>query len=225
LGVAFSEPVADGPEIQRAVNETLAGGFTCDSALALIAEIRRQHTEIPIGLLVYYNVILKRGVKRFYADAQHTGVDSILYADLPVEAFDEVAAAAEEFRIAPIFIASPLTSDDRLQQIARHARGYVYVVSRLGITGVEERYDADLQNLLSRLRQQTELPLFVGFGVSTPQQAQKIVALGADGVITGSQVIKLARTDRDQLGAYVQSMKDAVSRATAAASHSRPRGH
>lgn len=210
LGVAFSEPVADGPEIQRAVNETLATGFTCDDAFELIAAVRKQHQEIPIGLLVYYNVVLKRGVRNFYAAAHQAGVDSILIADLPVESADEVSAAAGEFHIAPIFIVSSLTSDQRLAAIAGLARGYIYVVSRLGITGVEERYDADLQNLLLRLRRQTKLPLFVGFGVSTPEQAQKIVALGADGVITGSRVIQLARSQRSSVAEYIESMKQAV---------------
>ncbi|MFN8656253.1 MAG: tryptophan synthase subunit beta [Candidatus Obscuribacterales bacterium] len=210
LGVAFSEPVADGPEIQRAVNETLATGFTCDDAFDLIAAVRKQHQDMPIGLLVYYNVVLKRGVRNFYAAAHQAGVDSILIADLPVESADEVSAAAAEFHIAPIFIVSSLTSEERLAAIASQARGYIYVVSRLGITGVEERYDADLQNLLSRLRRQTKLPLFVGFGVSTPEQARKIVALGADGVITGSRVIQLARSQRSSVTEYIESMKQAV---------------
>ncbi len=210
LGVAFSEPVADGPEIQKAVNETLATGFTCDDAFDLIAAVRKQHQEIPIGLLVYYNVVLKRGVRNFYAAAHQAGVDSILIADLPVESADEVSAAAAEFHIAPIFIVSSLTSEERLAAIASQARGYIYVVSRLGITGVEERYDADLQNLLLRLRRQTKLPLFVGFGVSTPEQARKIVALGADGVITGSRVIQLARSQRSSVAEYIESMKQAV---------------
>lgn len=210
LGVAFSEPVADGPEIQQAVNETLASGFTCDQAFDLIAAVRKRHQEIPIGLLVYYNIVLKRGIRNFYAAAHQAGVDSILIADLSVECAHEVAAAAEEFRIAPIFIVSSLTSDERLAAIARHARGYIYVVSRLGITGVEERYDADLQKLLVRLRQRTQLPLFVGFGVSTPEQAQKIVGLGADGVITGSRVIQLARSQPGAVAEYIESMKHAV---------------
>lgn len=210
LGVAFSEPVADGPEIQKAVNETLATGFTCDDAFDLIAAVRKQHQDIPIGLLVYYNVVLKRGVRNFYAAAHQAGVDSILIADLPVESADEVSAAAGEFHIAPIFIVSSLTSEERLAAIASQARGYIYVVSRLGITGVEERYDADLQNLLLRLRRQTKLPLFVGFGVSTPEQARRIVALGADGVITGSRVIQLARSQRSSVAEYIESMKQAV---------------
>lgn len=210
LGVAFSEPVADGPEIQKAVNETLATGFTCDDAFDLIAAVRKQQQAIPIGLLVYYNVVLKRGVRNFYAAAHQAGVDSILIADLPVESADEVSAAAGEFHIAPIFIVSSLTSEERLAAIASQARGYIYVVSRLGITGVEERYDADLQNLLLRLRRQTKLPLFVGFGVSTPEQARRIVALGADGVITGSRVIQLARSQRSSVAEYIESMKQAV---------------
>ncbi len=210
LGVAFSEPVADGPEIQKAVNETLATGFTCDDAFDLIAAVRKQHQAIPIGLLVYYNVVLKRGVRNFHAAAHQAGVDSILIADLPVESADEVSAAAGEFHIAPIFIVSSLTREERLAAIASKARGYIYVVSRLGITGVEERYDADLQNLLLRLRRQTKLPLFVGFGVSTPEQARRIVALGADGVITGSRVIQLARSQRSSVAEYIESMKQAV---------------
>lgn len=207
LGIAFSEPVADGPVIQQAVNETLASGFSVDDALAIIAKVRIAHEELPIGLLVYYNVVLKRGVQRFYEDAKNAGVDSVLIADLPPESIEEVASIADQCEIAQILIASPLTSDERLQLIAKYARGYVYVVSRLGITGVEERYDEALQELLARLRKQTQLPLFVGFGVSSPAQAAKMAQLGADGVITGSRIIELARTAGDQVSEYVKSMQ------------------
>lgn len=217
LGVAFSEPVADGPEIQRAVNETLANAFSVDQALTLLRTIRQRHKDVPIGLLVYYNVVLKRGIDRFYRDCRAAGVDSILIADLPIEAADEVSACAKDTGIAQIFIASPLTDEQRLAQLKEHARGYIYVVSRLGITGVEERYDKDLQALLARLRTHIHLPLFVGFGISTPEQARKMVALGADGVITGSRIIQLARTGYGEIQPYVQQMKQALEKTAAGA--------
>jgi tryptophan synthase beta chain len=224
LGLPFSDPVADGPEIQRAVNETLSSGFSVDDALALIKKVRERHAQIPIGLLVYYNVVLKRGINQFYSDARQAGVDSILIADLPVEAADEVADAAKETCIAQIFTASPMSSDERLAQIAKYAGGYIYVVSRLGITGVEERYDTDLQTLMSRMRETTQLPLFVGFGISTPEQAQKMVSLGADGVITGSRIIQLVRTASGEIPEYLQSMKEALACAAMAATSYTARG-
>jgi tryptophan synthase alpha chain len=214
LGLAFSDPMADGAVIQQADTETLATGFRVNDALALIGEIRRENPKIPIGLLVYYNLVLARGVEKFFRDVADAGVDGVLIADLPPESASEVIPAAKEAGVQLIFIVSPLTSDKRLQAIAGMAGGFLYVVSRLGITGVEERYDQDLESLLARISTQTNLPACVGFGISTPELARQMATLGADGVITGSRLITLAREHlNDGLEAairdYVQSMQAA----------------
>ncbi|MGE0200416.1 MAG: tryptophan synthase subunit alpha [Candidatus Melainabacteria bacterium] len=215
LGLAFSDPVADGPVIQQAAKETIEAGFNVDDALALLTTFRAANPDIPIGLLVYYNMVLHRGIDRFFADLAGAGVDGVLIADISVEVIDEVKAAADAHGIALIMIVSPLTTPARLTQIAAAAGGFLYVVSRLGITGTHEDYDPRLQDLLSRIHAESTLPACVGFGISTPAQAQSMAQLGADGVITGSRIIQLIQNSTPDtwpgaLSAYVQSMVNAV---------------
>lgn len=211
LGVPFSDPVADGPVIQAATFEALESGMTVHKLWALLKQVRAYHAEIPISLMVYYNMVLAQGVERFFQEAKASGVDGILIVDLPPELADEVAEISRTTGVALIFILSPLTSPERLSLILQYASGYLYVVSRLGITGTEERYDADLQQLIQSVKSKTSLPLLVGFGISTPAQTQKMLDFGADGVITGSHLIKLVqRTSEakraEAIRAYVSEM-------------------
>lgn len=212
LGFAFSDPVADGPIIQAAAFETIDSGFTLNNAFSLLKRIRDYSATIPIGLLVYYNTILSQGVETFYKRASEAGVDSILIADLPADCAEEIASIARAHSIAQVFIISPLTDDTRLQKVASVAGGYLYVVSRLGITGTHESYDSHLESLLSRARKASGLPLCVGFGISTPAHAQAMIGLGADGVITGSRIIQMMQEKQDWvlLSEYIKSMVDAV---------------
>jgi tryptophan synthase alpha chain len=215
LGLAFSDPVVDGPIIQEAAMETLAAGFTVDDALALLGDVRKLDAEIPIGLLVYYNLVLSRGIEQCFADLARAGVDGVLIPDLPPERAEEVLPAAQRHGIHLIYILSPLTDTERLAAINRHAGGFLYVLSRLGITGTEERYDDTLKTMLSQARTQTSLPLCVGFGVSTPEQARTMIAAGADGAITGSRIIQLIRQSSPEkrtheLEQYLKSMVAAM---------------
>jgi tryptophan synthase alpha chain len=216
LGLAFSDPMADGPTIQQAANETIATGFSVDDAFSLIADIRQYNADIPIGLLVYYNMILKCGPAMFYEKAGKSGVDGILIADLPAECADEVADHATKNNIDQIFIVSTLTNKKRLKDILKHAGGFLYAVSRIGITGVEERYDAQLKDLIDRVREQSKLPVCIGFGISTPEQAKTMCELGADGVITGSKIISIINENRNcsdaaTLSQFLKTMVAAVS--------------
>ncbi len=211
LGWAFSDPIADGPVIQRAAFETLALGFTVNDALSLIKDVRELDDEIPIGLLVYYNMVLAQGVESFFARAKEAGVDGVLVADVPPESADEITPMARKHGICPIFIVSPLTTEERLEMIVQQAAGFLYAVSRLGITGTEDRYDEQLQDMIASVRKKTNLPLCVGFGISTPEQAKLMLALGADGVITGSRIIQLvegagAGSIEATLRPYLESM-------------------
>lgn len=215
LGFPFSDPVADGPVIQQAATEALTRGFRVQDGMTQLRAIRALDANIPIGLLVYYNLILAYGVEAFFHDLAQVGVDGVLIPDLPPELMDEVAPFAEANGISLIMIVSPLTSPERLGLVCQYAGGFVYVVSRLGITGVEARYDQDLLGLLDRIRQTTNLPACVGFGVSTPEQAKVMAQLGADGVITGSRVIQLVREAgparlREVLLPYLQLMVQAI---------------
>lgn len=212
LGFAFSDPVADGPIIQAAAFETIEANFGLDEAFALLTRVREYNKDVPIGLLLYFNTVLSQGVEKFFARAAQSGVDSILIADLPAECADEISTAASQHEVAPVFIISPLTTKERLGAIAGVAAGYLYVVSRLGITGVHETVEADLTKLLTDARQATDLPLCVGFGVSTPAQARRMIDQGADGVITGSRIIQLMREtgSLSHLSAYIKEMLSAT---------------
>lgn len=191
LGLPFSDPPADGPVIQAADVRALAAGTKVDDCFAIIKDIRKE-TEIPIGLLVYCNLIMKRGVDRFYADCAESGVTSVLVADLPLEHADEFVTAAKRHGIAPVFLVSELTTEERLRKICSVADGYLYLVSYLGVTGREDhqKKDSGLQELVRRCRSCTELPLVVGFGIHEPSQVRAAVKSGVDGVIVGSRLVR-----------------------------------
>lgn len=198
LGIAFSDPVADGPIIQKAAFDTLESGFTLDDAFELVREFRASDSDTPIGLLTYLNPVLAKGADSFFQAAANAGIDSVLIADLPPGEADTVKAAADKAGVSLVFIISPLTSDERLASIAALSTSYLYVVSRLGITGTNEDHDMQLGDLLHRARRLTQLPLLVGFGVSSVAAARKMIDAGADGVITGSKLIEFV--DHDESG-------------------------
>jgi tryptophan synthase alpha chain len=193
LGLPFSDPIADGAVIQQAVGETLATGFKMSQAFELIAYARSLDAELPIGLLAYYNTVLALTPEVFFKQVKLAGADAVLIADLPPEAADEVYPAAQAAGVELIFIISPVTDEQRLARVLQYAGGFLYVVSRLGITGTESRYDERLPQLLALWKQQTSLPLCVGFGISLPEHSQQMLALGADGTITGSHIINLCK--------------------------------
>jgi tryptophan synthase alpha chain len=198
LGIAFSDPIADGPILQAAAFETISSGFSLDNAFDLLAEVRALDTNIPIGLLVYFNTVLAKGVENFYALAKRSGADAVLVADLPAENASEVVPMALKIGIDPIFLISPVTPADRLNKIISQASGFLYLISRLGVTGTEARSqqkDLALKNRIDEIRARTNLPICAGFGISSPADAQSMFAVGADGVITGSQVIKIMQSD------------------------------
>lgn len=213
LGFPFSDPVADGPVIQAAVTEALAHGYKLPHAFESIAYARSLDSEIPIGVLVYYNTVLSEGAEAFFQQLKTAGADACLIADLPPEEAEEVKASADAWGIELIFIVSPLTSADRFQSFVQYAGAFLYVVSRLGITGTEERYDSRLQELIGTLAQHSDLPLCVGFGISTPEHILQMKAVGFDGMITGSRIIQVIQEEargQGTLAAYLASMLEAV---------------
>lgn len=211
LGLAFSDPVADGPLIQQAGRAVLEAGFDVDQALDLLKQIRQNYPHIPISLLVYYNLVLVRGIDRFCQDIADAGADGLLIADLPVEGIAEIKPALEQYGLQLTSIISTRTTPDRLQHIAAQSGGFLYAVSRLGITGVEERYDQALGHLLTQARQCSDLPVCIGFGISKREHVENMVALGADGVIVGSAVMakiqELAPDDSmESIENYIQTL-------------------
>lgn len=216
LGIPFSDPVADGPVIQRADDRALAAGTDPDTVFRLVRAIR-EYSDVPLVFLTYYNIVYRRGVDRFYREAHEAGVDGILIADMPVEEAGDVAAVAKKYGIDPIFLVTQTTSDDRIRRIATRARGYLYLVSVLGVTGVRDVVSEGAIELLHRVRKHTNLPLALGFGISTPSHAATCSAAGADGIIVGSAIVGIIERNlgnpeamEKALGEYVVRMKRAA---------------
>ena len=207
LGLPFSDPPADGPVVQAADLRALAAGTTPPAAFELLDELKRRR-DVPVSLLIYYNLVLQYGVERFYARAAEAGVDAVLIADVPLEESAPTVAAARRHQVAPVCIASPLSSSERLRALTEVAEGYFYTVARVGITGEQGAVSGDLVHTLARLRAVTDLPALVGFGISTPAHVRAAAAAGADGVICGSAII---RRIAEHLGDEA-AMIDAVSR-------------
>jgi tryptophan synthase alpha chain len=189
IGVPYSDPLADGPTIQKAGEQALAAGINTDRVLAMIARVTAD-TDVSPVLMVYYNLIYRYGFKRFAAKARAAGVEGVIVPDLSVEESGDWRRAADEAGIDTVFLAAPTSSDDRLDKIAAGSSGFVYAVSLTGVTGARAELPADLQDFIKRLKARTELPTAVGFGISEPEQAAE-VARFADGVIVGSAVIDL----------------------------------
>ncbi len=211
LGVPFSDPVADGPTIQKADERALASGTTPDSIFGLVREIRRE-SSVPIVFLTYYNTVLRRGIGKFYRDAKESGVDGILIADMPVEESDEVIRIAASCDIAPIFLIAQTTTDARIRKIAEHAKGYLYLVAVLGVTGVRETVSSEALDLLRRVRKHTDIPLALGFGISKPEHARACAAGGADGIIVGSALVNIVEKHLADIPAMERELREYVSR-------------
>ncbi|MDE2235169.1 MAG: tryptophan synthase subunit alpha [Gammaproteobacteria bacterium] len=189
LGIPFSDPVADGPTIQRASRAALDAGANFAGCLQLIAAVRSQNPELPIGLLVYANLVVHRSIEEFYRRAAAAGVDSVLIADVPSEEGEPFAAAARDAGVAPVFIAPPNADDTALDRIARLGAGYTYVLTRRGITGTELAAGLPAPELLMQLKARAAPPAVLGFGVSEPRHVSEGIAAGAAGVISGSAVV------------------------------------
>jgi len=216
FGVPFSDPVADGPTIQRADDRALAAGTTPDTIFAIVREVRA-YSEVPIVFLTYYNTIYRRGIDTFYREAHEAGVDGILVADMPVEESEEVVAVAQKYGIDPIFLVTQTTSAERMDTIVRHARGYLYLVAVLGVTGARRTVSPEAIELLHRVRTHTNLPLALGFGISTPGHAAICRKAGADGVIVGSAIVDIVEKNlgnpvvmEKKLREYIIEMKNAI---------------
>jgi tryptophan synthase alpha chain len=189
LGVPFSDPIADGPVNQRAAMRALAAGTTLDGILATVAGLRERGVEVPIVLFTYFNPIHVRGLDVFAARARAAGIDGVLCVDLPPEEGRELAAALVAREIDPIFLLAPTSNAGRIAAVAERARGFVYYVSRTGVTGERATLPAELAAEVRRLRRRVGLPVAVGFGISTPEQVAAVGAL-ADGVVVGSALVR-----------------------------------
>lgn len=210
LGLPFSDPIADGPVIQAAATRALERGVRIEDGWRILAAVRAEYPDLPIGLLVYANLVMHQGTAEFYRRAAAAGADSVLVADAPLLESAPLADAARAAGIAPICIAPPNADDDRLAAIARRSEGYVYVTSRAGVTGADDRLHDDSARLLRRLVELGSAPPLLGFGIATPEHVRAALALGAAGAISGSAVVRHI----EEVPGGGEDLVDAVSRFT-----------
>ena len=214
LGVPFSDPVADGPVIQRASERALQQGTNLAGVLDVAKQIRSQ-SDAGLIIFSYLNPILQFGLDKFCAAATEAGVDGALVTDLPIEEAGGYLQAMKAHKLAPIFLAAPTSTDERLRQIAKHSRGFVYAISRTGITGTRQEVAGDAHSLVERLRKFTKLPIAVGFGVSTAEQFAEVGSF-ADAAVVGSAIVQRIEQNR---GTEAAAVAEFLSSLTAAARH------
>lgn len=211
LGIPFSDPTAEGPVIQSANLRALTGGITTDKVFDFVRKLRRDVT-VPLVFMTYANVIFSYGAERFIGTCGELGVDGLILPDLPFEEKGEFADICRRHGVALISMIA-LTSENRVARIAREAEGFIYLVSSLGVTGVRSEISTDLAAIVKVIRENTDLPVAVGFGISTPAQARKMAAL-SDGAIVGSAIVKLlaqhGKSAPPYVGEYVKTMKESV---------------
>ncbi len=211
LGIPFSDPTAEGPVIQGANVAALAGGVTTDKVFALVKELRKDIT-VPLVFMTYANVVYSYGIERFCQRCEETGIDGMILPDVPFEEKEEFDESCRAHGLDLISLIAP-TSENRIAMIAGQAHGFIYIVSSLGVTGVRREITTDIGAMVRLVKENTDVPCAVGFGISTPEQAGKMAAL-SDGAIVGSAIIKLitqyGKEAPEKVGAFVKSMKEAM---------------
>lgn len=210
LGVPFSDPVADGPVIQRASERSLKHGTSLPQVLTLAAEIREQAQSTGLIVFSYLNPILRMRMDKFCKVARAAGVDGVLVTDLPVEEAGAYLRAMQEHDLSPVFLAAPTSRDERLKRIAEVSRGFVYAVSRTGVTGQRQQLAEDARKLVKRLRRVTKLPIALGFGISTAEQFAEVGEF-ADAVVVGSAIVETIERNRGReataVGEFVKQLQ------------------
>ena len=214
LGVPFSDPVADGPVIQRASERALKQRTTLAQVLTLAAEVRQHAQSTGMIVFSYLNPILRMGMEKFCMVSRHAGVDGALLTDLPVEEAGEYLRAMRTHDLAPVFLAAPTSPDDRLKRIAAASRGFVYAVSRTGVTGARQQLAGDAHKLVRRLRRVTKLPIAVGFGISNAEQFAEVGQF-ADAVVVGSAIVETIEQNQgreaEAVGDFVRKLSAKMS--------------
>lgn len=217
LGFPYSDPIADGPTIQAASIRALAHKMTPSDCFTVIRNIRAANPDIPIGLLLYSNLVLARGVETFYADAYAAGVDSILIADVPIREAARFVDVAKANHIDQILIAPPNATDETLDALGKYSSGYTYLLGRAGVTGAETAAQTPAHELIDNLNRFNAAPPLLGFGIAQPEQVKDAISAGAAGAISGSAVVNIIAKHLDDedamcqaLGEFVRAMKDAT---------------
>lgn len=211
IGIPFSDPIAEGPVIQEADLRALASGTTTDKVFDLTKKLS-ERVDIPLVYMTYLNVLFKYGYDKFFQNSKDAGVGGVIVPDLPYEEKDEVQSVADKYDIDVISLVAP-TSEDRIKMIAGDAKGFIYTVSSMGVTGMRSKITTDLSAIVSHIKSVTNIPVAIGFGINTPEQAKKYSGI-ADGVIVGSAIVNLVsehgKAAPKYVFDYVKSMKDAI---------------
>lgn len=213
LGLPFTDPMADGPTIQLAGQRALDGGMTLDKVLDMVRDFRKGDDTTPIVLMGYYNPIYSRGVERFLTEANEAGIDGLIIVDLPPEEDSELCIPAQQAGLNFIRLATPTTDDKRLPKVLQNTSGFVYYVSITGITGAAAPKASDVAPEVARIKSQTDLPVIVGFGITTPDAAQDIASI-ADGCVVGSAIVSEIAKGKpvDEVLSFVKSLADGAHR-------------
>ncbi len=211
LGIPFSDPTAEGPGIMEANNRALKNKITTDDVFAMVKEIRGDVT-IPLLFMTYANVVYSYGPERFFKNCRESGISGIILPDVPFEEKAEFEDVALGYDVEFVSMIAP-TSEDRIDMISKDAKGFIYIVSSLGVTGERTTFNNNLKNLVDRVRKNTQVPCAVGFGISTPEQAAEMAAI-SDGAIVGSAIVRIiaehGKDAPEYVGKYVKSMKEAL---------------
>jgi tryptophan synthase alpha chain len=208
LGVPFSDPVADGPTIQRAAERALEAGASLRKMLAFMKDLRKC-SQIPVIFMTYYNPIFKYGEETFVADASDAGVDGLIIPDLPPEEAATLIRCCRSRELDTIFLVAPTSTEERMKKILAASRGFIYYVSMTGITGTKLSPEEHFRNHVGKLREMTGKPVAIGFGISTPEDAVNMAAV-ADGVIVGSAIVKKFYEDPENARDFIQKLRAAI---------------
>lgn len=209
LGIPFSDPIADGPTIQKADIRSLRSGMKMAGAIEFIKRVK-EYRDIPIGLLMYYNLMYQYGIEKFCKDFHQAGVNSVLVADLNIDDVEEIQGPAKAAGLDTVFMVTPNCSDERISKITEKISGFVYTVSLLGVTGGREKLSDKVQPLVAKLKAMTDVPICVGFGISKNQHAVEVVKAGADGVIVGSALIKIIEANLNNKKKMLSQISDFI---------------
>lgn len=214
LGVPYSDPLADGPVIQAAATRALANGTKLEDVLTMMKQVVPS-IQAPIVLFTYYNPIINRGIENFLQAIKEAGASGLVVPDLPLEEADTLLKPAEKYGIEVILLVAPTSSEERIKAIAAQSQGFIYLVSTTGVTGMRNKIENRVKDLILQLRQVTDKPIGVGFGISQPEQAKQMMEWGADGAIVGSAIVKRLNEGSTveglrSIGEFCQSLKAAV---------------
>lgn len=209
IGVPFSDPLADGLTNQLAAQRALGAGTTGEDVFNLVRSLRRENDSVPIVFYTYYNLMFSGGLDSYIAEAKEAGVDGLLVLDLPPEEAEEFMQACEKHGMKTVFLLAPTTPEERVEYIARFATGFIYYVSRTGVTGVRDSLASDLEEMVAMIKRHSEKPLVVGFGIHNQKQVRAVAKL-ADGVVVGSAIVNTIKDNLSDRSAILNRMEELV---------------